>query len=312
MSATRIRLITLCAMFFIALCLPARAGMLFAGGVDVVDDAGAVPTAPAAAAYDALPLWFDDMDEYDQIAMEPYRDTYDDLPIEEKARLYSAQFEYLNNRKPNFHPAALRGEEEEEDGEEDDGFASRGGGADTGEEWDEDEEEGLAAAEEEEADLELLQEDDGDYDILPMFFADMDRYDQIAMEPYRDTYDAMPVGEKAEAYGRQFAFMRDREPNFNPAVINAVRRSAARKASAYEAKRFLYKPATPKPPRPTEEEQTGEVLKGLPGPWEANQAAAEEETKERRRSGYRSDSRRMETLREGWNAVDVLRGARDR
>jgi hypothetical protein len=182
------------------------------------------------------------------------------------------------------------------------------------EEGDTEDNEGASEEWNDEEDLELLAEDGegGPYDPLPMFFEELDEYEQIALEPYRETYDTMPVAEKATVYGRQFQFMNDREPNFNPAVLNTIRRAALAKQSTYEAKRFLYKPATPKAPLPTEKEQTGEVLKGLPGPWESNPPEAAEERKEERRGGYRSDNRRMETLREGWNAIDVLRGSRDR
>lgn len=151
----------------------------------------------------------------------------------------------------------------------------------------------------------------GPYDPLPMFFADMDQYEQIAMEPYRDKYDTMPVAEKARVYGSQFAFMHDREPNFDPAVAETVRKSATETLSAYEAKQFLYKPATPKPPRPTEAEQAGDVLKGLPGPWEANRPPEAKDPQEGRQR-QQADDRRMETLRQGWSARDVLRGRRER
>lgn len=302
------RLIALLLPLFLLACMPARAGMLFADGVEVdgatVVDTGTNPARGSGGqqqAYDVLPLTFAEMDQYDQIAMEPYRATYDDLPLEEKARLYSAQFEYMNNRKPNFHPSTF-GVAEEEDEEDDDEFESDEGEY---EEWAEEEPEQLVG-------------NGGPYDPLPMFFVEMDQYDQIAMEPYREKYDGMPVAEKARLYGRQFEFMHGREPNFDPAVLNAVRRAATESRSTYAAKTFLYKPATPKPPRPqkkSEEEQAGEVLETLPGPWESMREAEPEvveEMVEPRRQGYRVDERRMETLRQGWNAIDVIRGARER
>ena len=274
--------------------------------------------------YDEFPMQFSDMGKYDQIAMEPYRDRYDDLPLEEKAELYAKQFAFMQGRAPVFSPEILaliypdeyaaepEEEEEADEPEEESGGRRRPDAA------------GRPAREAGPA--------PEFYDALPMRFGDMDRYDQIAMEPYRDRYDALPVAEKVRLYGRQFEFMRNRKPNFHPDVLSQVDMydQALEATNAIEAKKFLYKPPTPKkkrPPKPPEPERSPEeiALEALPGPWEQNRPAPEPEPiveePDEDDPGYvvkpdgtlaRPDDLRMENLRQGWNAVDVMRGLRGR
>lgn len=183
----------------------------------------------------------------------------------------------------------------------------------------------------------LAQDGGGEYDPLPLSFDEMNRYDQIAMEPYRSRYDAMSMAEKADVYGKQFEFMRNRKPNFDPAIMSMMESYQEAKAapSAYKAKQFMYKPATPKrrlpkPRQPPPEAAAAEprrpanLLEALPGPWEqAPQPEPEPEPEEiveaeelepEQPSGpeYPQDGLRMENLRRGWNAIDVMRGSRKR
>ncbi|MCD7895317.1 MAG: hypothetical protein LUG50_01430 [Planctomycetaceae bacterium] len=151
------------------------------------------------------------------------------------------------------------------------------------------------------------------YDPLPLRFADMDQYDQIAMEPYRDRYDRLSIGEKASLYGQQFEFMRGRPPRFDPRVsIEAERFREASQATDIVAKRqSMYKPALEKPRAPRPEEQAEALLGTLPGPWEQVAAAAAPPPDEPNYHDFDADNR-MENLRQGWNAMDVIRGRRQR
>lgn len=188
---------------------------------------------------------------------------------------------------------------------------------------------------------------DVSYDVLPLTFNEMNQYDQIAMEPYRSRYDKMSLAEKADVYGRQFEFMRNRRPNFEPGIMGAMESYQEAKnapsSSAYEAKQFMYKPATPKQRvaprrRPVERREQPAVapaaeearppglLDALPGPWERmpveepepQYAEAEEYFEEEEYDPepqgpqYPRDDSRMENLRRGWNARDIMRGSRQR
>ncbi|MCD8138352.1 MAG: hypothetical protein LUE17_00990 [Planctomycetaceae bacterium] len=143
---------------------------------------------------------------------------------------------------------------------------------------------------------------EGAHDPLPLTFAEMDEYDKIAMEPYKDRYDDMLLAEKAKAYAVVFEFMRDRPPNYPPEVMAEVERydAAATAESAYEAKQHLYKAPPPREHKPGITRSEGQLLKALPGPWE--KAAVEEQESER----YQS-SGLMESLRYGFNAIDRVR-----
>ncbi len=171
---------------------------------------------------------------------------------------------------------------------------------------------------------------EGGYDVLPLRYKDMSKYDQIALEPYRDRYDHMPVGEKAKVYAQAFEFMRNRPPKFDPKVTMEFSRfkTAAKSKNAVASKQYMYKPPVPKKKikkKPEVPGQTPDALLGsLPGPWEqAPQPAPEsdseseevaEEEPEAQLPSYRdyADDNRMENLRQGWNAKDVLRGRRNR
>ncbi len=54
--------------------------------------------------HDQLPLSFDEMDEYDRIAMEPYKGRYESMPLGEKASAYAVVFEFMRDRPPNYPP----------------------------------------------------------------------------------------------------------------------------------------------------------------------------------------------------------------
>lgn len=162
-----------------------------------------------------------------------------------------------------------------------------------------------------------------DIDVLPMRFADMNQYDQIAMEPYRDKYDSLPLVEKADLYAKQFEFMRNRPPRFEPEIMSLLNSYSSPEgsktaASAYRAKQHLYKPATPKAPtaRSTREQASRQRPDGMPvlsGPWSSEPATpddSEPETPPPATPRYSSDGTRMENLRRGWNAADVMRGSR--
>lgn len=131
------------------------------------------------------------------------------------------------------------------------------------------------------------------YDPLPTRFADMDQYDQIAMEPYKDRYDSMSVDEKVRAYGQVFEFMRNRPPRFSPEVMAAAERHERlrQSRSAFETRQHLYR-APPADPARSE----ARVLGGLPGPWgpSAGSAAGEENF---------DDGAIMESLRFGTGAA---------
>lgn len=185
---------------------------------------------------------------------------------------------------------------------------------------------------------EAVAEAGSEYDVLPMRYADMNKYDKIAMEPFRNRYDSMSVAEKAEVYSKQFEYMRNRKPNFDPAILNSMDALEESKAatSAFDAKRHLYKPAVPKKrrPRPTPapepppqpaERQPANLLEALPGPWESmappepppepeppEPEFEEEFIEEPSGPEYPDDHLRLENLRRGWDAVDVLRGRRRR
>ncbi len=235
----------------------------------------------ADANYDVLPLRFADMDQYDQMAMEPYRDRYDTLSIDEKVALYGQQFESMHGRRPRFDPRA------------------------TGE---------MPPEPERRTDRrERAEHTDTNYDVLPLRFADMDQYDQMAMEPYRERYDRLSVGEKASLYGKQFEFMRGRPPRFDPRVsIEAERFMEASQATDIVAKRqSMYKPALAKPRAPRPEEQSEALLGALPGPWEQEAPPPPPDDEEPTYHDFDEDNR-MESLRQGWNAMDVIRGRRQR
>lgn len=279
--------------------------------------------------YDSLPLHFDEMNQYDQIAMEPFRNRYDSMSLPEKVEVYGRQFEYMHNRRPNFDPAVLNPVPPESDIS--------------------DEDEGFRQAEMQE--YRQPRRNSVVYDPLPLRFDDMNQYDKIAMEPFRNQYDSMSVAEKAAVYGKQFEFMRNRKPNFDPDLIAPWEVEAAASASSltrpvdpyrqaparispYEAKQQLYKPATPKKrrpkprPRPEPEPQPARppsLLEALPGPWEREMESESEpepelEFEEFEEEGdfdpgtpeYPRDNPRMENLRRGWNAADVMRGVRKR
>ncbi len=142
----------------------------------------------------------------------------------------------------------------------------------------------------------------------------MDQYDQIAMEPYRDRYDRLSIGEKASLYGQQFEFMRGRPPRFDPRVsIEAERFREASQATDIVAKRqSMYKPALKKPRAPRPEEQAEALLGTLPGPWEQEEAAAAAPPPDEPNYHDFDADNRMENLRQGWNAMDVIRGRRQR
>lgn len=137
---------------------------------------------------------------------------------------------------------------------------------------------------------------EGGYDKLPLTLDEMDEYDRIAMEPYKDRYDSMSLGEKARSYSVVFEFMRDRPPNFPEAVMDAMKRfeRSQQPTSVYESKQHLYK--APPPKRPSRAGTDGQVLRGLPGPWE--QAARQQVQEEQQSERYRS-SGMMESLRYG-------------
>lgn len=80
------------------------------------------------------------------------------------------------------------------------------------------------------------------HDILPATFAAMGKYDKIAMQPYADTYDSMPLKEKALTYARQFERMHGRNPNFPPEVAVVMNGSSR---NIYEAKQYMYKQSSP-------------------------------------------------------------------
>lgn len=141
------------------------------------------------------------------------------------------------------------------------------------------------------------------HDPLPARFDALSQYDQIALEPYREKYDAMPLHEKARVYAQAFEFMNGRKPDFPPAVLERIRRSeeAASPRSAYETKKFMYKP----PPEPRERgrqkptSQEEKILSAIPMPWadgpeppEAPEPLAAPEPEE-------GDDHRMESLRHG-------------
>ncbi|MCC8166275.1 MAG: hypothetical protein LIQ31_09025, partial [Planctomycetes bacterium] len=228
--------------------------------------------------YDVLPLRFADMDQFDQMAMEPYQDRYDSLSIEEKAALYGQQFEYMRGRPPRFAPQAS-------------GEAERTAPAERRPEP------GNRPERRDRPDR-----PEGPYDVLPLRFADMDQYDQIAMEPYRDRYDRLSIGEKASLYGQQFEFMRGRPPRFDPRVsIEAERFQEAAQATDIVAKRqSMYKPALEKPRAPRPDEQSQALLGALPGPWEQEAPPPPSTTTMDDPTYHDFDSdNRMENLRHG-------------
>ncbi len=169
---------------------------------------------------------------------------------------------------------------------------------------------------------------DGGYDVLPMRYKDMSKYDQIALEPYRDRYDNMTVGEKAKVYAQAFQFMRNRQPRFDPKVTMEFTRfkTASKSKNAIVSKQYMYKPPVPKKKikkKPEVTEQPADALLGsLPGPWEhapppppePEPEEVEEEEPATPMPSYQdyADDNRMENLRQGWNAKDVLRGRRNR
>lgn len=158
------------------------------------------------------------------------------------------------------------------------------------------------------------------YDQLPLRFANLNEYDAIALEPYRETYDRMPLHEKARVYARAFVFMNNRPPVFHPTLRERIRQSgeAANARDAYDAKKFMYRP----PPDPEERrEQEGErerrrraaggmdeaVLSGISGPWA--QAAAEEQGGQDEfppPEEFHEDDYRMESLRPGSLRLNLL------
>lgn len=185
----------------------------------------APPEDPAPASYDALPRAMADMDEYERIAMSPYRDRYDVLPLHERAELYARQFEALRDRPPRFSP---------EDSEEI--RASR--------------ENPVAppdaappappsapAPSRELPTTRYTLRPPSFFDPFPRRFADMDEYSRIAMEPFKDSYNAMPVHERADLYAAQFEYIHNRLPVFSPPDLDEIENSremAAAKAAAAE------------------------------------------------------------------------------
>ena len=108
------------------------------------------------------------------------------------------------------------------------------------------------------------------YDTLPRHFAALNQYDTIALEPYRDKYDAMPLHEKARVYSQAFEFMNSRKPNFAPAVLEQIRQSedVADARSAYARKKEMYKPAPePRERRSNSSDPNARMLSAIPVPW---------------------------------------------
>ncbi len=142
------------------------------------------------------------------------------------------------------------------------------------------------------------------YDPLPSSFAALDRYDKIALQPYRDKYDLMPYHEKARVYAQMFEFMNDRKPNFSPAVLDRIKQSEeiSSARSSLKAREFMYK-AAPKPREKVPEtppDPNAAILAKIPMPWKAPEA--EEEEMEEALPPPGEESYRMESLRYGgWN-----------
>lgn len=180
------------------------------------------------------------------------------------------------------------------------------------------------------------------YDPLPRRLLEMDRYERMAMEPYPN-YDRMPRHEQAEIYARQFEYMRNRQPNFSPEVLAEIRYSAARQPSSegnrrpsvetarrpeynpshtpsaagpgssiYDTMKYMYKPAPPKKPK-----QKDVDINAIPGPWGSGVKAPEPVPEDTVYPEYSVNpdgsirfEKRMETMREGWNARSIVEGVR--
>ncbi len=141
------------------------------------------------------------------------------------------------------------------------------------------------------------------YDPLPLRFAALNRYDAMALEPYREDYDGMLLHEKARVYSQAFEFMHNRPPNFSPAVRERIRRSEdfADARSSFELRKYLYKeppvPAEDRPPPPPVDPNE-KILSAIPMPWAAEEPPAPEgEDEEDVQAAI--DSLRMESLRPG-------------
>ena len=108
------------------------------------------------------------------------------------------------------------------------------------------------------------------HDPLPSRFAALNKYDKIALEPYRDKYDDMPLHEKARVYSQAFESMNNRKPNFAPDVLARIDQSekGAEARSAYEMKKDMYKPAPePRERRSSSADPNARMLSAIPVPW---------------------------------------------
>lgn len=174
--------------------------------------------------YDTLPRFLADMSEYDQIAMEPYADRYDDAPLHEKAAMYASQFEFMNGRPPEYHPVDVAEIELSKQTAETDTKRKRGRKKKKAE----------APAAENQAQAQIADpapepeeasSSPASFDPLPRRYEDMDEYERIAMSPYETRYDGLPVHEQADLYARQFTILRDRPPAYSPADLEEIENS---------------------------------------------------------------------------------------
>ena len=267
---------------------------------EIVDDAKS-KTRGVARNYDPLPLTMEEMGEYDRIAMEPYTDRYDSLPLHEKAELYSQQFRFMRARDPVFLPDLNLAIDRSRMG------IAESGGADYPEEA-EIAQPGEAGHASQGAPEEVLPSH-GVFDALPSRIADMGEYERIAMEPYADRYDKLPLYEKAELYSRQFELVNNRAPIFSPELRAAIRRTASEPVQTTRAgRRDIYKE-----PEDRKKQHKGMDLSRLPGPWEANRKPEEPEgvyIVNPDGTIYQEKDIRMESLRGGWDSRELLRNDR--
>lgn len=256
--------------------------------------------------FDPFPRQFADMDTYARMFMEPFKDNYDKMSVHARADLFATQFEQTNGRLPVYSPADLDEIENsrelaaaaanpaaEEHGAE--ASASRGEGGPTGPQ----------AGKKRVVSVKSKAPGRGVYDALPRKLSELPEYFREAMEPYRDTYDDLPINEKAEFYAREFEELRGREPVFSPLTIEEIEKSVKKQRGpdryvTYEERRKerLYNEA----PR-RRSKIDGVDMTAIAGPWEANrkpEPKKDEEDDDEYFGDRPKPGSRMDSLQRGW------------
>lgn len=254
--------------------------------------------------HDELPLFYEQMNELDKTGLQEYGDIYDGLPLEKKVLLYSRHFQHLYGRMPNFRPDAFAVGERAPpavaatpapEGVPEKTIATEAV------------EDGMEAAEKrddqtgDQTDAALASDGENEekYDELPLTYAEMNKNDQIIMRSFRKRYDALLLWQKARLYSREFEKLRNRKPVFHPDTVREIEISQGPSPEAVKKKKKdMYTVSVPKASSAVAGPGT------VSGPWGKQDSRPAVVPSGRR-------GKKLENLRQGWNAFDALRDGQE-